>query len=124
MHLSQRFVRSLATAAADAGRSVLLVEADMRAPQLGDAFGVPPRVVLQDVLEGRAGPQAALIRLDAPGVDVIAAGPASCYVLPVERLTALAVGNPSLHARLLRNIMRGMADRLRRATDEIRALED
>lgn len=56
--------------------------------------------------------------------DVIAAGPASCYVLPVERLTALAVGNPSLHARLLRNIMRGMADRLRRATDEIRALED
>ncbi|MCU0895048.1 MAG: glutaminase, partial [Rhodospirillales bacterium] len=56
--------------------------------------------------------------------DVIAAGAASCYVLPVERLTALAVDNPSLHARLLRNIMRGMADRLRRATDEIRALED
>jgi glutaminase len=56
--------------------------------------------------------------------DVIAAGPASCYVLPVERLTALAVDNPRLHAALLRNIMRGMADRLRRATDEIRALED
>ncbi|KQV33569.1 MULTISPECIES: tyrosine-protein kinase domain-containing protein [unclassified Rhizobium] len=68
---------ALATAAADAGRRVLLVEGDMRAPQLGDAFGVHPRVVLQDVLEGRAVPQAALIRLDAPGVDVIAAGPAA-----------------------------------------------
>lgn len=75
---------ALATAAADAGRSVLLVEADMRGPQLGVAFGVHPRVVLQDVLEGRAGPQAALIRLDAPGVDVIAAGPAAAE--PTELL--------------------------------------
>jgi glutaminase len=56
--------------------------------------------------------------------DVVADGPAACYVLPVERLTSLAMSNPTLHARLLRNIMRGMADRLRRATDEIRALED
>lgn len=56
--------------------------------------------------------------------DVVADGPAACYVLPVERLTALSAGNPGLHARLLRNIMRGMADRLRRATDEIRALQD
>jgi hypothetical protein len=45
-------------------------------------------------------------------------------VLPVERLTALSTEKPHLHARLLRNIMRGMADRLRRATDEIRALQD
>lgn len=68
---------ALAATAADAGRSVLLIEGDMRAPQLGDAFGVHPRAVLQDVLEGRVAPQAAVIRLDAPGVDVIAAGPAA-----------------------------------------------
>lgn len=56
--------------------------------------------------------------------DVVADGPVACYVLPVDRLDALAARHPVVHSKLMRNVLKAVTDRLRRATDEMRALED
>jgi glutaminase len=55
--------------------------------------------------------------------DVTADGAAVCYVLPVARLRELSTAHPTLEARLLRSVGRVLAQRLRQANEEIRALE-
>ncbi len=61
---------ALAAAAAGAGRNVLLVEADLGAPELATALGVAPAPGLADYLEGGASPREVLRTVAvAPGGD-------------------------------------------------------
>ncbi len=55
--------------------------------------------------------------------DITADVPTTCYVLPVDRLRTGPLANSSLHIKLLRNVGRALANRLRLANAEIRALE-
>jgi capsular exopolysaccharide synthesis family protein len=63
---------NLAIAAADEGRSVLLVEADLRRPSLALAFGLAPRPGLGELLDGAAEPAQAVTRVG--GLAVLCAG--------------------------------------------------
>jgi polysaccharide biosynthesis transport protein len=63
----------LAAAFADAGQSVLLLEADLRRPGLAAAFGLDSAVGLTTVLVGKRGIDD-VVRSATPGVDVIVAG--------------------------------------------------
>lgn len=55
--------------------------------------------------------------------SVIADTDVTCYALTIERLDALAVRYPELYRKLLIAVGRSLADRLRRAAAEIRALQ-
>lgn len=77
---------ALARLSADSGRRVLVVEADMRRPQLADMFGVKPRTTLVDILAGNAAPSNAVIRTDVPRLDLIVSGDAG-ETCPTEFLT-------------------------------------
>lgn len=55
--------------------------------------------------------------------DVTADTAAVCYVLSAAGLRELSAAHPALEARLLRNVGRVLARRLRQANEEIRALE-
>jgi glutaminase A len=55
--------------------------------------------------------------------DVIAETTARCAILTVDRLDALRAAHPSIHQTLLINVGRTLAEGLRRANAEIRALE-
>jgi len=65
---------ALARFAAANGQRVLIVEGDMRQPKLEAMFGVRARARLADVLAGGATPSQAVIRTDAPRLDLIVAG--------------------------------------------------
>lgn len=54
--------------------------------------------------------------------NVIAEQPCSCYVLSMAKISMLAERQPKIYAKLLTNIARGLAERLKRANEEIRAL--
>ncbi len=55
--------------------------------------------------------------------DVIADSAAECYELDSGGLATLAAAHPAVYAKLLLAVGRSLAERLRRATAEIRALE-
>ncbi len=66
-------------------------------------------------------------RAAAPGSHAltnIADEPSFCYVLPVDRLDALSRSHPAVRTRLMANLAREMAARLRSADAEIRTLEE
>jgi glutaminase len=56
--------------------------------------------------------------------DAIAEEPAHCYVLPMAKLRELAKRHPEIERKLVGNIARELARRLRRADAEIRSLAD
>ncbi len=68
-------VAHLAAAAAEAGSRVLVVEADLRRPALGDRLGLESQTGLADVLRGDAQVADAIVGA-REGFDVLLAGPA------------------------------------------------
>ena len=56
--------------------------------------------------------------------DAIVEEPAHCYVLPIAKLKELSTRHPEIERKLLGNIARELARRLRRADAEIRSLAD
>jgi len=80
------FVANLARAVAHAGRKVLLIDADMRAPTLHELHGVSNRVGLSDVLSGEIELLNASQHVDAAGVSILPAG--SARVSPADLLAS------------------------------------
>lgn len=66
---------NLAISLAEAGQSVVLVEADLRRPQLADYLGLEGAVGLTDVLIGRVALEDALQTWGEGGLQVLLAGP-------------------------------------------------
>jgi len=96
-----------------AGRATITVRvaANRQAKRLG-ALGVG--VTFGELALFDGGPRTA---------DITADTPCTCYVLPVDRLRRAPLLHSSLHIKLLRNVGRTLANRLRLANSEIRALE-
>jgi capsular exopolysaccharide synthesis family protein len=63
---------NLALTAVGEGRSVLLVEADLRRPALANLLGLEPRAGLSEILEGTAELSQAVVRLG--GLSILCAG--------------------------------------------------
>lgn len=55
--------------------------------------------------------------------DVFADEPMICYGFSVDRIHELAKDHPTLYSTILANMVKTLSDRLRRANDEIRALD-
>jgi glutaminase len=89
----------------------LTVGADGRAKRLGT---IAPGVAFGELALFNGGTRTA---------DVVAETDVTCYELKVEALDCLAREHPQIQTKLLRFIGRQLSDRLRRATAEIRALE-
>lgn len=92
--------------------SVWLSPAERRRKRLAT---VTPGVAFGDLALFGGGPRSA---------DVVADAPSVCYVLPVERLDVLSRSHPEVRTRLMANLAREMAARLRSADAEIRTLEE
>lgn len=75
-----RMAANLAAAFAEAGEDTLLVDADLRGPQVGEAVGMAAGPGYGEVLEGNADP-AALVR-DWHGVDILGAGTVNGALVP------------------------------------------
>jgi polysaccharide biosynthesis transport protein len=65
----------LAAACAQAGKKVLLVDADLRRPTLHKKFGITKKIGLADVLAHRILPVDVIVEVDIPGLFVMPAGP-------------------------------------------------
>jgi capsular exopolysaccharide synthesis family protein len=65
---------NLAVAYAQVGRSVLLLDADLRKPSVHSAFGLECDMGLMNVLTGGAHPEAAIRESGIPGLSVMTAG--------------------------------------------------
>ncbi|MBO3737942.1 polysaccharide biosynthesis tyrosine autokinase [Actinoplanes flavus] len=65
---------NLAVTLAQAGRSVILVDADLRHPQLHHVFGISGEYGLTTLLDGEAGVEEVLEETPVPGLHVIPAG--------------------------------------------------
>ncbi|GIE45498.1 hypothetical protein Alo02nite_83960 [Actinoplanes lobatus] len=65
---------NLAVTLAQAGRSVILVDADLRHPQLHHVFGISGEYGLTTLLDGEAGVEEVLEETSVPGLYVIPAG--------------------------------------------------
>jgi glutaminase len=79
---------------------------------------------LSTIAPGLAFGELALLDGGARSADAIAEEPTLCYVLPIARLRTMAEGHPRLYGKLICNLARELAARLRRADAEIRALAD
>ena len=55
--------------------------------------------------------------------DVTADVPVLCYAFSVDRIRELSVDRPAIMTCILTNLIKSISDRLRRANDQIRALE-
>ncbi|WP_427004276.1 polysaccharide biosynthesis tyrosine autokinase [Pseudarthrobacter sp. H2] len=84
----------LARSWAEAGVSVLLVEADLRSPRLAGELGLGGGLGLADVLAGRAALGKAIAQTDGNGPHILAAGtvPAAPTELLAGRSTATVLG--------------------------------
>lgn len=65
---------NLATAIANAGKSVILADADLRHPSLSDGFGVRERPGMAELLAGRASLDEVAVPTDMPGLRLVSAG--------------------------------------------------
>lgn len=65
---------NMAVAVAEAGLSVLLVDADLRSPQIATMLGLENAAGLTTVLSGQASASEVLQRSGVPGLDVLASG--------------------------------------------------
>ncbi len=66
-----------AVLAGDLKKPVLLIDANLKAPSLSEAFGCRDKPGLADVLEGRASLDQALVALSTPGLTMLPAGVAT-----------------------------------------------
>jgi glutaminase len=66
----------------------------------------------------------ALLDGQARSADVVADERVVCYGFSVESLNELGRAHPNLIATILGNMMRDLSERVRRANDEVRALEE
>jgi glutaminase len=66
----------------------------------------------------------ALLDGGSRSANAIVEEPARCYVLPMAKLKELATRHPEIEKKLIGNIARELARRLRRADAEIRSLAD
>ena len=81
---------NLAVVLAQADRHVLLVDADMRRPQVHEIFGLRQQPGLSEVLASRAHPGQSICRGVERGLDVLPSGeappnPAELLILPLFR---------------------------------------
>ncbi|MCD2196156.1 polysaccharide biosynthesis tyrosine autokinase [Actinomycetospora endophytica] len=68
-------VCNLAAVLADAGRTVLIVDGDLRRPAVADVFGVERAIGVSSVLAGRVGADDAIQPTHIPRLSVLASGP-------------------------------------------------
>ena len=68
---------ALAQFAASAGRSVLLMECDLRRPTIGRSLGLPGRPGISDVLNRKVAAAATVQTFSTPGLSVMLAGKAA-----------------------------------------------
>ncbi|WP_161626464.1 polysaccharide biosynthesis tyrosine autokinase [Acidipropionibacterium thoenii] len=96
---------NLALTAAGLGRRVLLIDANLRRPQLASGLGLAESEGLIGVLNGRAGLEGAIRHDDASGLDILPAG--GIATDPAELLTSesmrtlLAALTPRYHLVIL-----------------------
>ncbi len=89
---SAEVAANLAAALAEAGQRVVLVDANLHAPRLGELFGAPERGGLADALGGKARRPDGVAVAWAPGLTVVSAGPPSAdawRLLAAAPMTAL-----------------------------------
>jgi capsular exopolysaccharide synthesis family protein len=91
-------VANLATAVAQTGRAVLVLDCDLRAPGIHEVFGVQNDIGVADVLSGRQTLGEGIVPSGVPGVSVLPAGTSSAN--PTELL-----GSPRM-AVLLEHVAR------------------
>ena len=77
---------NLAVALAQAGRSVVLVSADLRNPRIHAVFGVGNEQGLGQVLEGTLPLDEAIVETDLPDLHILPSGPVAAIDEPVELL--------------------------------------
>gem|GEM_PF-3448027 len=65
----------LAEACAQAGKKVLLIDADLRRPSLHKTFGITAKIGLADVLAHHISPVDVIVEVEIPGLFVMPAGP-------------------------------------------------
>jgi glutaminase len=105
----------------------------------GDQSTVQTGVSQGGVITGGWSPSIARLNTITPGVafgdlalfdggsrsaSVVADRASTCYVLPIDRLEALAARHPEIRTRLIANVVRELWGRLRNADAEIRSLEE
>jgi len=66
---------NLAVTLAQAGRQVLLIDADLRGPKLAKLFGVAQEAGLTNVLVGESSPSQAIAQTPVPGLHLLPSGP-------------------------------------------------
>lgn len=66
---------NLAVAQVQAGKRVLIIDADLRKPVQHKVFGLPNQVGLTNLLVGKAGLEQALAKDAVPGLDLLTSGP-------------------------------------------------
>jgi len=79
---------------------------------------------LSTISPGVAFGELALLDGGARSADAIAEEPTRCYILPIVKLQVLAQRHPEIERKLITNIARELAHRLRSADAEIRSLAD
>lgn len=66
---------NLGVTLAQAGRQVLLIDADLRVPKLAALFGVAQEVGLTNILVGESSPSQAIAETPVPGLHLLPSGP-------------------------------------------------
>ena len=83
---------NLAVALAQAGRSVVLVSADLRNPRIHAVFGIGNEQGLGQVLEGTLPLDEAIVDTDLPDLHILPSGPVAAIDEPVELLQSDRMG--------------------------------
>jgi polysaccharide biosynthesis transport protein len=83
---------NLAVALAQAGRSVVLVSADLRNPRVHAVFGIGNEQGLGQVLEGTLPLDEAMVETDLPELRILPSGPVDAVDEPVELLQSDRMG--------------------------------
>ncbi len=107
----------------DPGDAVDMLAAGLVTVRLGLSDGVRSKR-LSTITPGLAFGELSLFDGGTRSADVVADEPSVCYVLPISALDELAAETPAIKGKLLYNIGRELAARLRGADAEIRALEE
>lgn len=68
-------VGNLAASIAQAGKSVLIIDADLRRPQLSDNFGLESERGLSNILNGDATPESVVVETPIDNLSVLPSGP-------------------------------------------------
>jgi capsular exopolysaccharide synthesis family protein len=83
---------NLAVALAQAGRSVVLISADLRNPRVHAVFGIGNEQGLGQVLEGTLPLDEAIVETDLPDLRILPSGPVDAVDEPVELLQSDRMG--------------------------------